>query len=98
MTRVTSVVGVPSTHLVFVILIMFSFIIIMILIMLVFYYDDDHKFHHQCLKLMITQSPLLTKNWAGLVKFDHGQVKIIIEYIMWEIFLIHVFLGDKRKF
>ena len=29
----------------------------------------------QCLKLMVAQSPLATKNWAGPVKFDPGQVK-----------------------
>ena len=46
----------------------------------------------QCLKLMATQSPLVTKNWAGPVKFDHGQVKSIIDYIKREIFW--TFLGD----
>ena len=46
----------------------------------------------QCLKLMVAQSPLTTKNWAGPVKFDPGQVKIIIDYIRREIFL--TFLGD----
>ena len=34
----------------------------------------------QCLKLMVAQSPLVTKNWAGPVKFDPGQVKIIMNY------------------
>ena len=46
----------------------------------------------QCLKLMVAQSPLATKNWAGPVKFDPGQVKIITDYIRKEIFL--TFLGD----
>ena len=50
----------------------------------------------QCLKLMVAQSPLTNKNWAGPVKFDPGQVKIIIDYIRREIFL--TFLGDLRKF
>ena len=40
----------------------------------------------QCLKLMVAQSPLATKNWSGPVKFDLGQVKIIIDYIRREIF------------
>ena len=46
----------------------------------------------QCLKLMVTQSPLVTTNLAGPVKFNHEQVKIIIDYIRREIFL--TFLGD----
>ena len=29
----------------------------------------------ECLKLMVAQSPLATKNWAGPVKFDPRQVK-----------------------
>ena len=29
----------------------------------------------QCLKLMVAKSPLATKNWAGPVKFDPGQLK-----------------------
>ena len=33
----------------------------------------------QCLKLMVTQSPLAAKNWAGPVKFDRGQVKNVID-------------------
>ena len=45
---------------------------------------------------MLAQSTLVTKNWAETVKFDPGQVKIIIDYIMKEIFL--TFLGDKKKF
>ena len=32
----------------------------------------------KCLKLMVAQSPLVTQNWAGSVKFDPGQVKIMI--------------------
>ena len=36
---------------------------------------------------MVAQSPLATKNWAGPVKFDPGQVKIIIDFIRREIFL-----------
>ena len=51
-----------------------------------------HHYKFQCLKLMVAQSPLVTKNWAEPVKFDPGQVKIIIEYIRKEIFWI--FLGD----
>ena len=47
---------------------------------------------NQCLKLMVAQSPLETKNWAGPVSFDPGQVKIIIEYIRRKIF--SAFLGD----
>ena len=31
---------------------------------------------------MVAQLPLVTKNWAGPVKFDLGQVKIIIDYII----------------
>ena len=49
----------------------------------------------QCVKLMVAQSPLLTKNWTGSVKIDPGQVKIIIDYIGREIFL--TCLGDKEK-
>ena len=49
----------------------------------------------QCLKLMVAQSPLATKNLAGPLKFDPGQVKIIIDYIRREIFL--TFLGDWEK-
>ena len=45
---------------------------------------------------MVAQSPLATKNWAGPAKFDPGQVKIIIDYIRREIFLM--FLGDLEKF
>ena len=41
----------------------------------------------QCLKLMVAQSPLETKNWAGPAKFDPGQIKIIINYIKREYFL-----------
>ena len=41
---------------------------------------------------MVAQSPLATKNWAAPVKFDPGQVKIIIDYIKKQIFL--TFLGD----
>ena len=44
---------------------------------------------------MVAQSPLATKNWAGPVKFDPGQVKIIIDYIRKEIFW--TFLGDWEK-
>ena len=46
----------------------------------------------QCLKSMVVQSPLATKNWAGPIKFDPGQVKITIDYIRREIFW--TFLGD----
>ena len=46
----------------------------------------------QSLKLMVAQSPLLTKNWAGPVKFDSGQVKMIIDNIRRGIF--STFLGD----
>ena len=46
----------------------------------------------QCLKVMVAQSPLATKNWAGPVKFDPGQLNIIIDYIRREIFW--TFLGD----
>ena len=35
----------------------------------------------QCLKLMVAQSPLVTKNWVGPVKFDPGQVKTMIGYM-----------------
>ena len=35
----------------------------------------------QCFRLMIAQSPLVTKHWAGPVKFDPGQVKIITREI-----------------
>ena len=35
----------------------------------------------QCLKLMVAQSPLVTKNWAGPIKFDPRQVKIIKDYM-----------------
>ena len=38
----------------------------------------------QCLKLMVAQSPLATENWAGPVKFDPGQVKIIKDYIRYK--------------
>ena len=41
---------------------------------------------------MVAKSPLATKNWAGPVKFDPGQVKIITDYIRREIFL--TFLAD----
>ena len=34
---------------------------------------------YQCLKLMVAQSLVATKNWAGPVKFHPGQVKIIID-------------------
>ena len=44
---------------------------------------------------MVAQSTLATKNWAGQVKFDPGQVKIIKDYIKREIFL--TFLGDWEK-
>ena len=47
---------------------------------------------HQCLKLMVAQSPMATKNWAGPVEFHPGQVKIIINYIWRKIFSI--FLGN----
>ena len=40
----------------------------------------------QCLKLMVAQSPLATKNWTGPAKFDPGQVKIIIDYIRRDFF------------
>ena len=33
----------------------------------------------QCLKLNVAQLPMGIKNWAGPVKFDPGQVKIIID-------------------
>ena len=49
----------------------------------------------QCLKLMVAHSPLVTKIWTGPVRFDPGQVKIIIDFIRKEIFL--TFLGDKEK-
>ena len=49
-------------------------------------------FGSQCLKLMVAQSPLATKDWAGPVKFNPGQVKILIDYIRREIFI--TFLGD----
>ena len=49
----------------------------------------------QCLKLKVAQSPLATKNWAGPVKSDPGQVKIIIDYIRREFFW--TFLGDLEK-
>ena len=48
--------------------------------------------HMQCFKLMVAQLPLATKNWAGPVIFEPGQVKITIDYIRREIFL--TFLGD----
>ena len=38
---------------------------------------------------------MATKNWAGPVKFDPGQVKILIDYIRMEIFW--TFLGDLRE-
>ena len=41
---------------------------------------------------MVAQSPLATKNWAGPVKFDPWQVKIILDYIRREIFWV-----TKRK-
>ena len=41
----------------------------------------------QCLKPVVTQSPLATKKWTGPVKFDPGQVRIIIDYIRRDIFL-----------
>ena len=44
---------------------------------------------NEYLKLMVT---LATKKWAGPVKFDPGQVKIMIDYIRKEIF--RPFLGD----
>ena len=44
---------------------------------------------------MVAQLPLTTKNWAGPIKFDLGQVKIVNDYIRREIFLIW---GTKRKF
>ena len=43
-------------------------------------------------ELMVTLSTLATNNWAGPVKFDPGQVKIIIDYIRREI--CWTFLGD----
>ena len=43
-------------------------------------------------KTEVTLSTLATNNWAGPVKFDPGQVKIIIDYIRREIFW--TFLGD----
>ena len=46
----------------------------------------------QCLKVMVAQLPLAPKSWTGPVKFDPGQVKIIIDYIRREIFW--TFLGD----
>ena len=46
----------------------------------------------QVLKLMVVQLPLATQNWAGPVRFDPGQIKIIIDYIRRVIFWI--FLGD----
>ena len=55
----------------------------------------NSEFHidlYQCLKLMVAQSPLATKNLAGPVKFDPGQVKIIIDYIRRDIFFN--ILGD----
>ena len=57
------------------------------------YKDEDND--DQCLKLMVGQSPLVIKNWAGPVKFDPGQAKITIDYIRREIFwtFLHV-LGD----
>ena len=42
---------------------------------------------------MVAQSPLVTKNWAGPVKFDPGQVEIIVDYMTREIFW-----PTKRKF
>ena len=53
------------------------------------YFYMCHKFQilkWQCLKLMVTLSTLATNNWAGPVKFDPGQVKIILDYIRREIF------------
>ena len=50
----------------------------------------------QCSKLMVAQLPLVTKKLAGPVKFDLGQVKIIIDYIRREIF--GTFPGDLEKF
>ena len=53
------------------------------------YFHMFHKFQllkWQCLKLMDTLSTPATNNWAGLDKFDPGQVKIIIDYIRREIF------------
>ena len=49
----------------------------------------------QCLKLMVAQSPLVNPNWVGPVKFDHGQVKIVIDHIRREFFWI--FLSAKWK-
>ena len=49
------------------------------------YFHMSHKFQllkWQCLKLMVTLSTLAANNWAGPVKFDPGQVKIIIDYNM----------------
>ena len=46
----------------------------------------------ECLKLMVTQSPPMTENWAGPVKFRLGKIKIIIACIRWEI--LWTFLGD----
>ena len=51
---------------------------------------------NQCLKLMVAQLTLATKNWAAPVKFDPGQVKIIIDYIRRK-FSEH-FCVTKRKF
>ena len=47
---------------------------------------------NQCLKLMVAQSPLATKNWAGPVILDPGQLKIRIDYRRREI--VWTFLGD----
>ena len=55
-------------------------------------------FLHQCLKLMVAQSPLAIEHWDGQVKFDPGQVKIIIDYIKGEIFLHFWATKTKRKF
>ena len=38
--------------------------------------EYDLMIHIQCLKLMVAQSPLATKNRARPVKFDPGQVRI----------------------
>ena len=45
-------------------------------------------------QLMVVQSLLATKNWAGPVKLDHGQVKIMIGYIRREIFFQVSVVGD----
>ena len=34
------------------------------------------KISYQCLKLMVTQLPLVTKNYAGPIEFAHGPVEL----------------------